>query len=247
MDLPSFQEELTKIGGRNLRGEPILKVVRGDREMKFACGQMIPKYFAHGRAKVDVDMKFRLRHALTGEVTECTRDEAKAVFESYTPESPRLVETSRTIRVMPQAREGYFIEQWIPPEKIQDTPESWERQRYQMFSPHGMLAERMTDMIGPFPFQGRYEIFLESQELNGELLTKARRAWHERNRWKQTKSDQLMVNDIFEEAKERAAASEAETADMLTSEFAPHVFQGTYLSGGKPNKVGLESDFWGER
>src|SRR5262245_24642709 len=126
MEFQHFQRELTRLGGLNLRGEPNLRVVTGEDEQVFACGRMIPKYFVLGGAKKTELRQFRVRDVNTNTVRPCEYAEAKRLWESYTPESPVVVEVSRTVTIEPQAREGYFVEQYIPPEKIKDTPETWE-------------------------------------------------------------------------------------------------------------------------
>jgi hypothetical protein len=240
MDIETFQQELTLIGGRNLHDWPILKVVRGDQELMFACGRMIPKYHVPGGAKKEVEKKFHLRHIFTGEVKDCTFDEAKVVYErsqKYDLTNHWMAETCRIVRVTPTARDGYFIEQWIAPEKIKDTPETWEANRYKMWLDEEVGREVMTDILGPFPARGRYDNFLEVKALDSEALETIRRAWALRDRWKQTKSAELMVKDIFEEAEKRDALNEELVTDMLVSEMKPHAFRGTYMNAGDPQKM----------
>lgn len=232
--LESFQRELTAIGGLNLRGEPILRVVRGDQEMKFACGQMIPKYFVPGGAVVTIDKVFRKRHIFLSKVVKpCTREEAQQIWErsqNLDPANLWMSETYDKATVSPTARQGYFVEQYYPPEKIKDTPEEWEKHRYQMFSLHETRPQKMTDMIGPFPREGVYENFVEGEELDSKLLEKVRRAWDRRNRWHQVKSDDLMVKDVFEAHQARADEDESEADQMLRNAILPHVFQGVYMN-----------------
>lgn len=232
--LETFQKELNTIGGFNLRNGPVLHVVRGDQETKFACGQIIPKYFIPGGATVTIEKFFRKRHIFANNVVEkCSREEARDIWErsqKFDLTNHWIAETYNKITVTPTARDGYFIEQYYPPDKIKDTPEQWEKNRYQMFSPHPMLPERMTDMIGPFPLQGLYENFMEGKDLNSRLLKNVRRAWHRRNQWHQVKSDQLMVKDVFEAHEQRDDDSETETDQMLRNRILPHAFQGAYMN-----------------
>lgn len=238
MELETFQKELTIIGGLNQYGEPNLRVVRGDQEMKFACGRMIPKYSILGAARVSIDKFFRKRHIFLNKmVVECARDEAREIYERSRRADLTnhwMPETYDKVTVTPTAQDGYFIEQYYTPEMIKDTPEMWERNRYKMWSPHPLVPEKMTDMVGPFPSRGRYDCFAQGEELTAKLLKNVRRAWVRRNEWKQTKSAQSMVNDVYEEADRRDGENERLVKEMLDSAIVPHSFSGVYLN--KPSK-----------
>lgn len=233
MDIETFQKELTALGGLNLRGEPNLRVVRGDQETKFACGRIIPKYFIPGGAVRTEEKKFRLRNMFTNQLTECTFDEAREVYERSRKldiTNYQIAETCRIVSITVTAKQGYFIEQYYPPDKIKDTPEQWEKNRYQMWFDEEKGKEVMTDMIGPFPFQGVYENFMEGEHLNETLLRAVRRAWQRRNEWHQVKSDDLMVKDVFDAAQKRDDEHEALVDEMLQDAIVPHAFQGVYLN-----------------
>lgn len=53
----------------------------------------------------------------------------------------------------------FYVEQWMPPHICArgDTPESWERQRYEDWLDPEIGMVRGCDIIGPFPSEGRYE------------------------------------------------------------------------------------------
>jgi hypothetical protein len=240
MDMQQFQRELASLGGLNPRGEPNLKIVRCDQETTFAYGRTIPKYFIPGGATPIREKRFRLRRIFTNELKDCTFDEAKEVWErsqEYDLTNHYIAETFEIRRNDPTPREGYFVEQYIPPDKIKDTPENWERNRFGMWFDEALEREVWVDKIGPFPFQGRYEGFIYARELSGEVLDTVREAWVARERWKQPKSDELMVKDVFQEAKNREMKTEAETKDMLVSEMKPHAFRGFYMGQGDPQKM----------
>src|SRR5882757_5185353 len=233
-DIETFQKELNVIGGLNLRGEPNLRVVRGDQEKKFACGEMIPKYFVPGGAEVSIERFFRKRHIFaSSQVEPCTREEALDIWkrsQKYDLTNHWIAETNTRITVTPTPRTGYFVEQYYPPERVKDTPEEWEKHRYRMWSKHPMLPEKMTDMVGPFPYEGVYENFMEGEELTGKLLRNVRRAWDRRNRWHQVKSDDLMIKDVFEAHQSKAYEDESEADQMLRNAILPHVYQGVYMN-----------------
>lgn len=52
-----------------------------------------------------------------------------------------------------------YVEQWFPPHICArgDTPESWERNRYEDWVDPEIGMVRGCDIIGPFPSEGRYE------------------------------------------------------------------------------------------
>jgi len=238
MDQKTFQLELTLLGGLNDRGGPVLKVVRCDQEITFAFGRTIPKYFVPGGAKAIREKYFRKRHIFTGEISECTREEAKEIYDRCANAditNHYLAETMDVKRNDPVPREGYFIEQYIPPARIKDTPEQWEHNRFGMWFDDALEKEVWVDKSGPFPFEGRYEGFIHTNELTQDVMIVVRKAWATRDTWRQTKSAELMARDVFREAELREARAEEEALDIAKNHLAGHAFDGVYLSGGKPN------------
>jgi hypothetical protein len=238
MDVRTFQRELTRIGGLNDRGEPNLRVVRGDQEFVFAYGRVIPKYFVPGGAKKTELRTFRIRDVNTNTLRPASFEDAKKAWESLDDlDNPLVVEVSREVKIEPQCREGYFVEQYIPPEKIKDTPEQWERNRYGFWYDETKAKEVWVDKIGPFPLTGRYECFVESPNLTLEVLETVGRAWRARNEWKQTVSDELLARDMFRAGKEREDREVAQDVDRVNSELAPHLLGGgMYMSSENPLK-----------
>jgi len=237
MDVREFQQKLTELGGLNQRGEPNLRVVRCDQELTFAYGRMIPKYFVPGGAKKTELRRFRIREINTNNLRDCTFEEAEAAWHKYEPENPLVVEVSRTVMIEPRAREGYFIEQYIPPEKIKDTPEGWEAQRFGLWYDEAKAKMVWVDKIGPFPRGGRYEGFLEAAELTDAVFEQVGHALSARNGWKQTVSDEIMARDMFREAEAREEKAIAETTEKVVDDLRPHIFRGIYMSQGNPEKM----------
>lgn len=244
MSFAQIQSELEKLGGR-VGNQPMLRIVDGERELEFANGRWIPKYrYNPPRAFKHTTMKFRLRNIHTNEVRECSREEAKAVWDKCTaldPDNDLLPETSRTVEIEVLAAPVYGIEQFFPPDKIKDTPEAWEANRFGMWFDETLGREVRVDKLGSFPENGRYEeIFRIPKVELGEgqkVLQTVRRALKRREEWHRTKSDELMVKDVFQEAALREKQSEDEVIDRIASELAPHAFTGVYLSSGNPEKM----------
>lgn len=233
MDQQTFQSELTKLGGLNHRSEPNLRVVRAEKELKFACGRWIPKYFIPGGALKTVEKKFRKRHIFTGEVEECTRDEAKAVWDACNAldiTNHWIAETCKTVRIIPQPQTGYYVEQYLPPDRMRATPSQWEANRYQMWYDEERGGQFLTDILGPFPEEGVYEGFLKCTELSDRALETVKRVYRE---WREAKErhvttpDQSQVNDIFQAAEQRDAKEEAELAYRLKNAMSPVHFNTT--------------------
>jgi hypothetical protein len=236
MKIETFQKELELIGGFHLSGKPYLRVVNGLTELAFVCGEMIPKYRS-GRVFRDEVRKFRLRHMVTGELKDCTYEEAKKVqarADKLDKRNKWIGETSREVKLRVEGLDRFVIEQFFPPEEVRDTPASWEAARYQVIFDERQGKEVLTDMIGPFPFEGRYEYLMATKYLNDDVLTDIQKLLRAREQWKQTKSNDLMIADVFQQAREKERQTELLIADMLKSEIAPHAFRGLYLSGGQP-------------
>lgn len=242
-----FQKELTRIGGQILDGRPILKVVNGTTEKIFACGRIIPKYRT-GRVFKDEEKRFRLRHLLTNEVKDCTYGEAKDCWErshKYDLTNDYLPETYHSITLTLEPRAGFFVEQYFPPDKIKDTPANWEANRYQMWYDEEKRMSVMTDIIGPFPSQGRYEAFYEPKRLDHEALETIEKVWRARDQWEH-RSQELTVKDIFVAARERDERELARVTDMVKSDLDPHrhrLFASddglptVYMNSGNPEKA----------
>jgi hypothetical protein len=128
-----FTRKLAELGGTNRYGEPNLRVVWGQSERKFACGRSdMPKY-PSTFSKVSDTLEFRLRHMETGETQPCTQGEfleVKAKCDAADPENKHLPEWRKYRRAQWFGIPRLVIEQYVPPEKIQDTPVSWQQNRY---------------------------------------------------------------------------------------------------------------------
>jgi hypothetical protein len=57
----------------------------------------------------------------------------------------------------------WIVRQYIPPERMDETPAQWERRRYRYFTPPETGLRVYGDDIGPYPAEGQYELLLVIQ------------------------------------------------------------------------------------
>jgi hypothetical protein len=222
-----FHKALEQLGGRQLDGTPNLRVVWGQTERRFACGRERVKYPTNFVAE-KADYDFRLLSVETGEFQECTFGEfmeAKKLHDAVDPNIKFIPQfkVKRHIEWIGYPR--FIIEQYEPVVMLKDSVLGWESHRYGWWLNPETGKQEWTDIIGPFPFNGRYNHFLTIKEDDGtehgrycapsereiELIRQALQA---RETYKPV-SDDLAVKN-FIEAKEKALQrTEADIADQV--------------------------------
>jgi len=162
-------KELTSIGGVNSFGQPNIRVVWGMSELRFACGRLRMKYPTNFYTE-EADYQFRLRNLTTNELKFCSLGEfieAKKIYDSIDPAIEWLPEykVSRSIEWIGTPR--WMVEEYVPVVAIKDSPSNWEAHRYGWWFDPEKQKQVWTDLIGPFPYEGRYEHLLTVKEDDG--------------------------------------------------------------------------------
>ena len=191
-DPVDFQEQLNAIGGFARDGVTALRVKWAPEVMKFQAGRMRPAYLS-GYYLQHITESFRAVHVETNTTAEISaQDYAK--FDWYNRQFPEKIawavfrDRHRESEWLPAQR--WVIEQFIPENQIRDTPANWEMHRYgDWMNPDTGLVETGVDMIGPYPFDGRYEMLMmvESDEgtyrdLDRRLIEEVREPIYNRDR-----------------------------------------------------------------
>ncbi len=225
MDFDTFNERLLAIGGRHVNGTPLLRVVRATTELKYACGGSKIKYPC--ASKTTERWLWGLRDTTTGITTAKTEQQ---VIDNKDPNMfgvRKLLTRSVTWIGHP----NYVVEYYRSPAEMKDTPRNWERNRYDWWYNPETKQREWTDMNGPWPSEGRYDLLMIVQEgagpwgafreLDDDVLEEVRKAIQWREGFKKTKSDESYIQDMVlaQEAKEDAL--EAEIADNVEQEIGP--------------------------
>ena len=232
-----FHQTLEQIGGKQLDGKPNLRVIWGQTERKFACGRERVKYPTSFYAE-KADYTFRLRNIETNEVTLCTYEEfmlAKKAYEAADPDITHLAEYKVTRDVEWIGYPRWIIEQYEPVVLLKDSPAAWELHRYGWWFNPETKKQEWTDLIGPFPYEGRYNHFLTIKEDDGTdhgkykapsegEITLIKQALQAREEYKSVSVEQAIKN--YKEAQEaRLEKAETELSDEIANSLAPHVNQ----------------------
>jgi hypothetical protein len=230
-----FHKALEQLGGKQLDGTPNLRVVWGQEERRFACGRERIKYptsFAAEKA----DYQFRLVSVDTGEGQDCTFGEFMEAKKQYDAVDPDLkfvpqYKVKRHVEWIGYPR--FIIEQYEPVVMLRDTVSGWESHRYGWWFNPETVKQEWTDIIGPFPFNGRYNHFLTVKEDDGtehgrycapseREIELVRQAIQARENYKPV-SAEFSVKQIIEEKEKALQRSESEIAEQIENELAPHV------------------------
>ncbi len=228
-------EALTNLGGRQLDGTPNIRVVWGQTERRFACGDNRIKY-PTSFSKEKADYVFRLRNIETGECTVCNYEEfmeAKKRYEEVDPTITHLAEFKVSRQVEWIGIPRFIIEQYKPVLLLKDTPLNWEKNRYGWWFNPVTRKNEWTDVTGPFPYEGRYEHFLTVKEDDGTHFGKyspitereielVRQALQAREIHK-AQSAEIEVKNLVEAKAALLEKREAELADEIADSLAPHV------------------------
>ncbi len=230
-----FTKALVQLGGKQLDGTPNLRVVWGQTERRFACGDNRIKYPTSFSAE-KADYVFRLRNIETGEVSECNYEqfmEAKKAYEAVDPDITHMAEFKVIRQVEWIGIPRFIVEQYMPVVLLQDTPLGWERNRYGWWFNPVTRKNEWTDVTGPFPYNGRYEHFLTIKVDDGthfgkykapaeDTLLAIREALQGREAH-QEKAPEQAVRDFIDAKEKVLAKAEADLADEIADSLAPHV------------------------
>lgn len=139
------QARIDQICGTNERGESLVRLEWGGWEKRFLAGKWRPKYQRYAQ---------KPRKMLVGWVEQSALG---ALVKVYPASRIAPVPQEPTHLILPIAEEHdecdpfWYLAEWVPPEKLGETPESWEAKR-RLY----MAQNKGLDMIGPFPDKGRY-------------------------------------------------------------------------------------------
>lgn len=215
-----FNERLLALGGRYLNGMPRLRVVSALTELKYACGGIKAKYPA--AAKTTEQWLWGLRDTTTGITT------AKTEQEVIDNKDPKMfgVRKLLTRSVTWIGHPNYVVEYYRSPTEMKDTPQGWERNRYDWWYNPETKRREWTDMNGPWPDQGRYDLLMivggtwgNFRELGEDILDEVRKAMQWREQFKKTKTDDEYIADMVARQEAKEDALEAEIADNVEQEI----------------------------
>src|ERR1041384_5460978 len=175
-----FQRLLTELAGEYTPGVPHLRVAWAPEVQRIRCGKMRPVYYS-GLYVVDGTVTFKAKSIETGAVLEVAEKDYRVV-EEFNRKHPDKAEWLLWEEKREEWRwlsvQRWVIEQFYPPEQIQDSPINWEMNRYMdWYDPEKGMVVRGCDMIGPFPFDGRYQFCFDValEEMRGGKLRKVYR------------------------------------------------------------------------
>jgi hypothetical protein len=222
-----FQEKLTELGGRigaagEFTGKPQLIIVWGPEFLMTRCGKLRP-VFTTGHFIERGVARFGLVDPKTREVKRVSEKVFKKVARRH-PERVAVLRKQTEHEWIGRPR--WFILQYIPEHLIQDNPFDWELERHDWwFNPDTRRTE-WTDMIGPYPYDGRYEFFIEVCTESGEfrdldegVLSFISYALQQREKYRQTQTDEEAVNQIIEDAELARQKLAQEVSEALEDEI----------------------------
>jgi hypothetical protein len=156
---PGFERALLDLGGRHTNGHPRLRLqwcpdkyqVQLGRPRRYYVDTRIPTRRKLTRMYYQVKpLRDRFAPWITVEPDNLGQYPGEMFLHS--------VHHDREIITI--ARQQWCIEQYFPPERLGDTPETWQKQRYRFFTPPETGLPEFGDCDGPFPADGEYRSVL---------------------------------------------------------------------------------------
>lgn len=227
MTLDSFNQELLLAGGRHVNGMPRLRVVSALTETKYACGGTKIKY--PKSSKTEEKWLWGLKDLESGIITAKTEQQVIDNKDAQQFGVRKLL--SRTVTWI--GHPNYVVEYYRSPLEMKDGPVNWERNRYDWwFNPEAKRKE-WTDMLGPFPTEGRYDLLIvvkeddgtpwgKFRELGPDVLTEVRHSMRKHEAFKKTNTDDEMIQQMVDAQIAREDKLEAQMADDIDQNLKPH-------------------------
>lgn len=146
--------------GRNVFGQPNLRFVWGQTEMKFQRGKDRLKYIDKRIPPIEHTRNVLKRPLLLDGSGKALSWETQVVaeFPAVIPEG-WLAEVE-LVDLEFIGDQLFYLEQYVPPDRLGETPESWEVIRYEDWEDPELGLVTHCDVLGPFPSEGQYrEVF----------------------------------------------------------------------------------------
>lgn len=243
-----FEKKLTELGGFHLNGKPLLRVVKADRETHFACGGIKIKY--PKSSKTEERWLWGLKDMETGAITAKTEQQ---VIDNKDPKMFGVRKLlSRTVTW--SGHSNYVVEYYRPADKMKDGPLNWEKNRFNWWYDPEKKVRRWIDMIGPYPYEGRYDLLMvvkeddgtpwgKFRELGEDVLDEVRKAMRAHEAFKKVNTDEELIQQMVDKQIAKEDQLEAAIADGVEQEIGadwrrmlknnPRLFQ----SGPDPAKL----------
>jgi hypothetical protein len=225
----SFEQELLRIGGRHPNGHPMLRLQWAPHHYQIQLGRP-RRYYIDTRiptrrrvARLYYQVK-DLSDAFASWITVEADDLGKYPGEAFL----HVVHHDREIISI--ARQQWCIEQYFPPERLGDTPESWNERRFRFFTPPETNVPEFGDADGPFPSDGQYRLvfFIEGSEEYSyappcqEALDVLRASMQQRERFHRSVSRAKEVANVYAAYEERDRKRLDELDALLDDELKPY-------------------------
>lgn len=207
-----WQERLTKLGGLNDHGEPILKLVWAQTATKWFRGKRRIKYRDMNRSVV----RHETYRRVNGGKERSYPDRAAALKDIW-PGSVIQVKVDYEWIGKPL----WAIEQWFPPDYMGDTPESWEKNRWKEVNDEEMGHVARCDMLGPYPRNGYYDVCVWVGEHRGEFTPAGQHVLHFQplcEAWFEDLRERLIQRENAEQLDPAQVEADIAAAEILAAE-----------------------------
>lgn len=226
-DQQIFNGRLRSLGGYDISGRPRLRVVSALTETKYACGGEKIKY--PQASKLVEEWLWGLKDMDTGIITGKSEQD---VIEDTDPRKfgvRKLLKREVTWLGYP----NYVVEYYRSPLQMKDGPLNWERNRFNWWLNPVTKRREWTDINGPWPSEGRYDLLLvvkiedgtpwgQFRELGEDVLDEVRKAMRAHEAFRKVNTDEELIRHMEEVQEAKEEKLEAEIADALDQELKPH-------------------------
>lgn len=152
------QARITALCGVNEFGEPLMRLEWGGTAERWLAGAWRAKYRLPGVKAQTMLAGWTERQGVGGQ----------QIFHPASMKAPKPQPGNLLLPIVEKHEftdPFWYLAEWIPPEKMGDTPEQWEARRWEL-DRNG----KRVDMIGPFPERGQYRPILRFAGPQGEFI-----------------------------------------------------------------------------
>jgi hypothetical protein len=225
----SFERKLRELGGTHLNGRQKLRLQWAPDHYRVQLGR--PRlYYVDTRiptrrkiSRIYYQVK-NITDPFAPWITVEPNDLGKYPGEAF------LHQVHHDREIVTIARNQWVIEQYFPPERLGDTPETWDERRYRFFTPPETNLPEFGDCDGPFPSEGEYRavLILEGKKEYSYRppcqidLDVVAEALNIREGYRRTVSAEKEVANRYAELEEQDRKRLEELDALLTDELKPY-------------------------
>jgi hypothetical protein len=224
-----FQRALIDLAGTSVNGHPNLRLQWAPDRFKWILGR--PRRF-YVDTRIPTRRKVNRIYYQVKDLTDPFAAWQTVEMDELGkyPGSKYLHVVHHDAEIVTICRQQFSIEQYFSPDRLDETPEAWNKRRFRFFTPPETNIAIYGDDIGPYPHEGDYRLvcFIDGgrdysyRAPDERALELLRACWQERERYRRTVSRAKEIANDYAAAEEKDRKRVEDTLHMLDGELKPY-------------------------